>query len=75
MSEEQAVLFLMIAPSNISLMGHVNALRASGSGKLLLLPRGCSAIFSSENFPPSLGFWWRNKRINSIINTFHLFNI
>lgn len=53
-SEEQAVLFLMITPSSISLMGHVSALQASGSGKFLLSPRGCSAIFSSEIFSPCL---------------------
>ena len=40
----------MITSSDISLMEHVSALRASGSGKFLLLPTGCSAIFSSENF-------------------------
>ena len=40
----------MITSSDISLMEHVSALRASGSGKFLLLPMGCSAIFSSENF-------------------------
>lgn len=41
---------LMITSSAISLMGHVNVLRASGSGKFLFLPRRCSAIFSSETF-------------------------